>query len=242
MPGAGQNDKTEVDTTIFNQLDAASDGLGRTEGQGKNTVDMMSDAVAQSGSTVPQVSQGGNLTGTLHIVTTDGAGPYTAIVDPTGTGAFATGTKAEVSQQVPGTFGEILPNGDTLKTRRWSSSSSRILRRPGLMKRAANVNKDYVSLIVSFPTMLEYQWLIIFNSLLPSRSQLAQPALAAWPACRTSASSRWRTPTLPDHSVVFSLCKWLAPAAILLRQRRPRQGPPLRQPLARKAASSRHKC
>jgi hypothetical protein len=142
VPGAGSNSKTEVDTTVFGNLDAQSDGLGKTEGQGKNTLDMMSDAVAQSGSTVPQVSSsGGSLSGTLHVVTTDGAGPYTAIVDPTGTGAFGSGTEATVSQQVPGTFGEILPNGDTLKSRRWAA----VLKRVGLMKRAQNVNKDYVS-------------------------------------------------------------------------------------------------
>ncbi|TVY81087.1 hypothetical protein LSUE1_G005440 [Lachnellula suecica] len=105
---------------------------------------MMSAVVAQSGSTVPQVSSsGGSMSGTLHIVTTDGAEPYTAIVDPTGTGAFSSGTQADVTQQVPGTFGEILPNGDTLRERRWSASSTRVLRRAGIMKRAANVNKDY---------------------------------------------------------------------------------------------------
>lgn len=80
VPGAGSNSKTEVDTTIFSQLKAASNGLGRTEGQGKNTLDGMSDVVAQSGSTLPQVSSnGGSLSGTLHIVTTDGAGPYTGM-------------------------------------------------------------------------------------------------------------------------------------------------------------------
>jgi hypothetical protein len=77
VPGAGPNSKTEVDTTVFQQLNAVSDGLGRTEGQGKNTLEGMSDVVAQSGSTLPQVSQGGSLSGTLHIVTSDGAGPYT---------------------------------------------------------------------------------------------------------------------------------------------------------------------
>lgn len=95
----------------------------------------MSAVVAQSGSTLPQVSSGGSLSGTLHIVTTDGAGPYTAIVDPTGTGAFASGTKAEVTQQVPGERGEIAPDG---QVRRW-------LVKMGLVKRAQNVNKDFVS-------------------------------------------------------------------------------------------------
>jgi hypothetical protein len=122
---------------------AATDGLGKTTGQGKNTVSMVSAAMAASGATLPQVSDGGNLTGTLHIVTTDGAGPYQAIVDPTGTGAFSTGTKATVTQQVPGNRGEIEPNGTVPKARRWASS---IMRRAGLMKRAANVNKDFVRL------------------------------------------------------------------------------------------------
>jgi hypothetical protein len=79
VPGAGPNSKTEVDTTVFNSLNAASDGLGRTEGQGKNTLAGMSAVVAQSGSTLPQVSDGGSLSGTLHVVTTDGAGPYTGM-------------------------------------------------------------------------------------------------------------------------------------------------------------------
>ena len=147
MPGAGSNSKTEVDTTLFQQLNPASNGLGKTEGQGKNTVDMMSDVVAQSGSTVPQVSaNGGSLSGTLHVVTTDGAGPYTAIVDPTGTGEFASGTEATVSQQVPGTFGEISPSGQTIKSRGLLA----VLKRTGLIKRAQNVNKDYVSPTFSF--------------------------------------------------------------------------------------------
>jgi hypothetical protein len=63
------------------------------------------------------------------------------VVDPTGTGAFGSGTKAEVTQQVPGVFGEISPEGTT---RRWIS---KVLVKMGLMeKRAQNVNKDYVRL------------------------------------------------------------------------------------------------
>ena len=77
VPGAGSNSKTEVDTTVFSSVKAATDGLGRTEGQGKNTIAGMSAVVAQSGSTLPQVSSsGGTLSGTLHVVTTDGAGPF----------------------------------------------------------------------------------------------------------------------------------------------------------------------
>jgi len=137
VPGPGKNSVTEVDTTVFNSLKAASDGLGKTSGGGKNTLAGMSAVVAQSGSTLPQISAaGGTLSGTLHIVTTDGAGPYTAIVDPTGTGAFSTGTKAEVTTQVPGKNGNIAAP----KQRRFIT---RALVSMGIVKRAANVNEDY---------------------------------------------------------------------------------------------------
>jgi len=135
VPGAGKNSVTEVDTTVFNSKAAASDGLGKTKA-GPNTLAGMSAVVAQSGSTLPQVSQGGSISGTLHIVTTDGAGPYTAIVDPTGTGAFSTGTQAEVTTQVPGKNGNIAAP----KQRRFIP---RMLVAVGIMKRAANVNEDY---------------------------------------------------------------------------------------------------
>jgi hypothetical protein len=89
-----------------------------------------------SGSTLPQVSSGGSISGTVHIVTTDGAGPYTAIVDPTGTGAFSTGNQMTVTQQVPGTKGNIAAP----KQRRFVT---RMLVNLGIVKRAANVNEDY---------------------------------------------------------------------------------------------------
>jgi hypothetical protein len=92
--------------------------------------------MAQSGSTLPQVSNGGSISGTVHIVTTDGAGPYTAIVDPTGTGAFSQGVEATVTQQIPGTRGNIAAP----KQRRFMP---RMLVKMGLMKRASNVNEDY---------------------------------------------------------------------------------------------------
>jgi hypothetical protein len=77
VPGAGTNSKTEVDTTVFKSVKAATNGLGKTTGGGANTLAGMSAVVAQSGSTLPQVSSsGGTLSGTLHVVTTDGAGPF----------------------------------------------------------------------------------------------------------------------------------------------------------------------
>ena len=96
----------------------------------------MTAVMAASGSTLPQVNQGGSLTGTVHIVTTDGAGPYTAIVDPTGTGQFSQGTQADVTTQVPGTRGNIAAPSQ----RRFIP---RMLVKMGIIKRAANVNEDY---------------------------------------------------------------------------------------------------
>lgn len=135
IPGAGTNKQTEVDTTVFSKKEAATDGLGKTS-NGPNTLAGMSAVVAQSGSTLPQVSSGGSISGTVHIVTTDGAGPYSVIVDPTGTGAFSQGTQAEVTTQVPGKNGNI----SAPKQRRFIP---RTLVKMGLMKRAANVNEDY---------------------------------------------------------------------------------------------------
>jgi hypothetical protein len=74
VPGAGRNSQTEVDTTVFNSRKALSDGLGRTTGGGANQLSDLSAAMALSGSTLPQVSDGGSISGTIHIVTTDGAG------------------------------------------------------------------------------------------------------------------------------------------------------------------------
>jgi len=96
----------------------------------------MAQVMALSGNTLAQVSQGGSISGTVHIVTTDGAGPYTAILDPTGTGAFSTGTKLAVTQQVPGTRGNIAAP-------KQRSLIARTLVNLGIVKRAANVNEDY---------------------------------------------------------------------------------------------------
>ncbi|KAN0098264.1 Protein of unknown function (DUF3129) domain containing protein [Hyaloscypha variabilis] len=135
IPGAGTNKETEVDTTVFQSKAAASDGLGKTKA-GPNTLADMTAVTAMSGSTLPQVSSGGSISGTVHIVTSDGAGPYTAIVDPTGTGAFSTGTQLTVTQQVPGTKGNIAAP----KQRRFVT---RMLVNMGIVKRATNINEDY---------------------------------------------------------------------------------------------------
>ena len=92
-------------------------------------------AMALSGSTLPQVSSGGSVSGTLHIVTSDGAGPYSAYVDTTGTGSSFSQSELEVTQQVPGTKGNIKKS----EKRAWA----RALQSVGLMKRATNINEDY---------------------------------------------------------------------------------------------------
>jgi hypothetical protein len=61
--------------------------------------------------------------------------PYTAVIDSTGTGAFSQGTEATVTTQVPGNNGNIAATKENF--------IPRMLIKAGLMKRAANVNKDY---------------------------------------------------------------------------------------------------
>ncbi|KAF2148424.1 cell surface protein [Myriangium duriaei CBS 260.36] len=134
VPGPGSNSVTEVDTTVFGNTNIATNGLGRTTGSGRNTVSMMAEAMALSGNTLPQVSaDGGSISGTFHIVTTDGAGPVKAMIDSTGTGAFANGQPGQILTQVPGNGGNISPSGKVPGQNN----------RRGLVKRAANVNKDY---------------------------------------------------------------------------------------------------
>ncbi len=108
---------------------------------------MLSQALALSGDTLPQVSAtNGSLSGTYHIVTTDGAGPLQAVLDTTASGQFSDGTLMDVTTQVPGVKGNILPSGNV----------ARALQKAGIFKRAVNVNKDFVSsvlaLILSAPS------------------------------------------------------------------------------------------
>ncbi|KAL8371073.1 hypothetical protein RB595_001093 [Gaeumannomyces hyphopodioides] len=142
VPGPGPNRKTEVDTTVFRSTNIKTDGLGKTGKNGKNTVDMVDLAMAQSGNTLPQVSDGGYIQGVFHIVTTDGAGPVRAVLDTTATGAFSNGVLLNVDQQVPGKNGNIRAsrnNKRTLLERAWDALASTGL----IMKRASNVNTDH---------------------------------------------------------------------------------------------------
>lgn len=132
IPGPGKNKVTEPDTTVF-KGDAA-DACGRTNGQGDNDIEAgTKQAMVQSGSTLPQITPGGSVSGTLHIVTSDGAGPYKAMINADGTGQ--TWTQAEVVTQVPGTKGNIKKT----EKRFWA----RALQAVGIMKRATNINEDY---------------------------------------------------------------------------------------------------
>jgi hypothetical protein len=138
VPGAGPNSKTEVDTTVFGSTKIQTDGLGRTTGSGQNKASMLTNAMALSGNnTLPQVSaSNGTIEGTFHIVTTDGAGPISAVLDPTATGKFSQGIMLKTVTQVPGNNGNI-------KAPKQRSLWARALVALGIEKRAANVNEDF---------------------------------------------------------------------------------------------------
>jgi hypothetical protein len=70
VPGAGRNRVTEVDTTVFKSVKAATDGLGKTKAGGANTIAGIKAVMDQSGTTLPQVGDSGSVSGTYHIVTT----------------------------------------------------------------------------------------------------------------------------------------------------------------------------
>jgi len=92
--------------------------------------------MALSGDTLPQIStSNASISGTFHIVTSDGAGPVTAMVDTTGLGDFTNAVKATITTQVPGKGGNIKKT-----TKRWEE----LMIRAGIMKRATNINEDYV--------------------------------------------------------------------------------------------------
>jgi hypothetical protein len=135
---------TEVDTTVFKSTNIQTDGLGKTQGGGQNNVNDLTAAMAQSGSTLPQISStGGTLSGTFHIVTTDGAGPIKAVLDPTGTGAFSNGVMLDTVTQVPGN------NGNIKATQGLNSPRGLVERMMSVItKRATNVNEDYVCLTI----------------------------------------------------------------------------------------------
>ena len=75
----------EQDTTRF-KGDAA-DACGSTKEGGVNDAESGTATVMQqNGNTLPQITPGGQVMMTLHQVNSDGAGPYTCMIDSTGAG------------------------------------------------------------------------------------------------------------------------------------------------------------
>ncbi|KAH7120532.1 hypothetical protein EDB81DRAFT_666934, partial [Dactylonectria macrodidyma] len=75
--------------------------VGETLGGGDNDVESGTSAIlAETGDSLPQVSQGGEIQMTLHQVNSDGAGPYTCMINDDGTAA--NWTPIQVTQNVEG--------------------------------------------------------------------------------------------------------------------------------------------
>ncbi|PKS12282.1 hypothetical protein jhhlp_001582 [Lomentospora prolificans] len=82
----------------------AAETFGETLGAGDNQLEAGTQAImAETGDVLPQVSQGGEVSMTLHQVNADGAGPYTCMINDDGTGT--TWTDIQVTQNVPGQRG-----------------------------------------------------------------------------------------------------------------------------------------
>lgn len=143
----GANADTELDTTVYNGAanKPLTDGLGKTAGGGAVKVADLMVAMAASGATMPQVSNDGTgtLSGTWRVVTSDGtandkAGNLFAVVDTTGTGAYASGTQLVATTDLVG-------NGKGNVVQRAVEGA---LRFAGL-KRATNVGANAVSKPIS---------------------------------------------------------------------------------------------
>lgn len=97
---------------------------------------MLSQAMALSGDTLPQVNSA--IEGTWLAVTSDGCGPVKAVLDPTASGSFSNGTVLDTTTDVPGTKGNC-PSSITKK-----SIVRSLLERSGVIsKRATNVNVNF---------------------------------------------------------------------------------------------------
>lgn len=96
--GTGRN-PFQQDSTRF-QGDAA-ESFGETLGGGDNSAEAGTQGIMDiTGDQLPQVSQGGQLTMTVHQVNSDGAGPYTCMINSDGTGA--SWTPIDVSTNLAG--------------------------------------------------------------------------------------------------------------------------------------------
>ncbi|KFX90375.1 hypothetical protein O988_08231 [Pseudogymnoascus sp. VKM F-3808] len=100
----------QQDTTRF-RGDAA-DVCGETLGGGDNDAEAGTAQVMQlSGDQLPQISPGGSVSMTLHQVNGDGAGPYTCMIDATGTGT--NWVNMQVTTNVPGRRGNDRSGAET---------------------------------------------------------------------------------------------------------------------------------
>lgn len=121
--------------------------MQQEDGSGNNQLTDLAAAMTLSGSTLPQVSSGGSVSGTFHVVTDDGCGPLEAVIDETATAKFSTASKATVTTEMPGTAGNCPASlSNDSGNNKFKRSLRRALVSMGLLaKRADNVNKDYVS-------------------------------------------------------------------------------------------------
>ncbi|KAI1205871.1 uncharacterized protein F4807DRAFT_464332 [Annulohypoxylon truncatum] len=89
----------QQDSTRFRG--ASADTFGETIGAGANDLETGTQAImAMTGDQLPQVTAGGQVKMTLHQVNSDGAGPYTCMINADATGADW--TAIDVTQSPPG--------------------------------------------------------------------------------------------------------------------------------------------
>ncbi|KAI6084806.1 hypothetical protein F4821DRAFT_164903 [Hypoxylon rubiginosum] len=89
----------QQDSTRFRGDQA--DTFGETVGAGDNDLEQGTQAImAETGDQLPQITAGGELKMTLHVVNADGAGPYTCMINDDGTGA--NWDDIQVTQSPPG--------------------------------------------------------------------------------------------------------------------------------------------
>jgi hypothetical protein len=94
-----KRDPFQQDSTRFKG--ASADTFGETVGAGANDLEAGTKAImAETGTELPQVSQGGEIQKTLHQVNADGGGPYSCMINADGTGA--NWEDITVTQQAPG--------------------------------------------------------------------------------------------------------------------------------------------
>ncbi|KAF1956455.1 hypothetical protein CC80DRAFT_413117, partial [Byssothecium circinans] len=149
VPSPGKNSVTEIDTTVFGKTNIATNSLGKINAGGSNKVADVAGTMAQSGSMVPQVNDGGLISGTFHIIATDAAGLVSAMIDSCGAKANVVTNKTLLSStssladtetnssiiDAPGNKGNVKPSGvDPRGIEYWA------LRARSLVARAPNVN------------------------------------------------------------------------------------------------------